>query len=97
MMKISIGYPLRAAEREILKGGSKRSELYRIDPFMNAEEILKTQEMIKQEIYVSDKILDYILNVIEATRSNQLLFRRSFHPGRSGSHRCRKGPCLFQG
>jgi MoxR-like ATPase len=70
MMRISIGYPLRAAEREILKGGSKRRELYGIEPIMNAEEILKTQEMIRKEIYVSDKILDYILNVIEATRGN---------------------------
>ena len=70
MMKIRIGYPLRSAEKEILKGGSKRSELYTIDPIMDGEEILKTQEMIKREIYVSDKILDYILNVIETTRSS---------------------------
>ncbi len=70
MMKIRIGYPLRSAEKEILKGGSKRSELYTIDPIMDGEEILKTQEMIKREVYVSDKILDYILNVIETTRSS---------------------------
>lgn len=38
---------------------------------MGVEEILKTQELIKREIFVSDKILEYILNVIEATRSNQ--------------------------
>ena len=37
---------------------------------MNGEEILKTQETIKREIYVSDKILDYLLNVIETTRTS---------------------------
>jgi MoxR-like ATPase len=68
MMKINIGYPLRSAEREILKGGSKRSELYGIDPIMNGEEIIRTQEMIRREIFVSNKILDYILNLVEATR-----------------------------
>lgn len=70
MMKINIGYPLRSAEREILKGGSKRSELYGIDPIMNGEEILRTQELIRREIFVSHKILDYILNLIEATRKS---------------------------
>jgi MoxR-like ATPase len=69
MMKIRIGYPLRSAEKEILKGGSKRSELYEIEPTMDGEEILKTQEMIKRDIYVSDKMLDYILNLIETTRA----------------------------
>jgi MoxR-like ATPase len=69
MMKIRIGYPLRSAEKEILKGGSKRSELYGIEPTMDGEEILKTQEMIKRDIYVSDKMLDYILNLIETTRA----------------------------
>ena len=71
LMKIRIGYPERTAEREILKGGSKRREIYQLDPIMGVEEILKTQELIKREIFVSDKILEYILNVIEATRSNQ--------------------------
>jgi MoxR-like ATPase len=69
MMRIRIGYPLRSAEKEILKGGSKRSELYSIEPILDSEQILTTQKMIRQDIYVSDKILDYILNVIETTRA----------------------------
>lgn len=71
LMKIRIGYPERTAEREILKGGSKRREIYQLEPIMGVEEILKTQELIRRQIFVSDKILEYILNVIEATRSNQ--------------------------
>jgi MoxR-like ATPase len=70
MMKINIGYPLRSAEMEILRGGSKRSELYAIDPIMDGEEILRTQETIRREIFVSSKVLDYILNLVEATRSS---------------------------
>lgn len=70
MMKIRIGYPERSAEREILKGGSKRKELYKIEPIMHGEEILKTQDQIRRETFVSEKILDYILNVIEATRAS---------------------------
>ena len=70
MMKISIGYPARAAEREILKGGSRRREIYSIAPVMDTQEVLAIQEIIKSGVYVSDKILDYLLNVIEATRKS---------------------------
>ncbi len=73
MMKISIGYPAREAEREILKGGSRRREIYSIESIMRDGEVLDIQEMIKKNIYVSDKILDYLLNVIERTRSSQYL------------------------
>lgn len=71
MMKISIGYPPRSAEREILKGGSKRAQIYTIDPVMTLDEIVETQEFVRKGIHVSDKVLDYILNVIEASRSNR--------------------------
>jgi MoxR-like ATPase len=70
MMKIRIGYPERPAEREILKGGSKRKELYKIEPIMQGEEILKMQDKIRRETFVSERILDYILNLIEATRES---------------------------
>jgi MoxR-like ATPase len=73
MMKISIGYPLREAEREILKGGSKRREIYSIQPIMDREEVLEIQDLVKSEIYVSDKVLDYLLNVIEETRKSEYL------------------------
>jgi MoxR-like ATPase len=73
MMKISIGYPSREAEKEILKGGSRRAELYNIKPMMNKEEVLALEESIKKTVYVSDKIFDYMLNIIEATRRSKYL------------------------
>jgi len=74
MMKISIGYPARTAEKEILRGGSKRREIYSIKPIMAEGEVPEIQQTIKNEVYVSDKIIDYFLNVIEATRSSKFLF-----------------------
>jgi MoxR-like ATPase len=71
-MKISIGYPSREAEKEIIKGGSKREELYKIQPFISKEEIIKIQEEIKN-VYVSDKIADYILDIVWATRESKYL------------------------
>ena len=70
MMKISIGYPSREAEREILKGGSKREELYKISPILDKDEVLKIQNEIEQ-VYLSDKVIEYILDIVEATRNSK--------------------------
>lgn len=73
MMRISIGYPPRVAEKEILRGGSRRKEIYSISPIMDREESREIQEEIRKGVYVSDKILDYLLNIIEATRQSKYL------------------------
>ncbi|MDY0040141.1 MAG: MoxR family ATPase [Desulforhabdus sp.] len=73
MMKISIGYPVRSAEKEILKGGSRRSEIYSINPIMDKDEVMEIQQTVKNGVYVSDKVIDYFLNVIEATRKSKYL------------------------
>ena len=73
MMKIKIGYPRRSAEREILEGGSRRRAIYSIEPYMNREEVLAIQQRIRKETYLSDKVLDYLLNIIESTRGSKYL------------------------
>mgnify|MGYP000019106752 CR=1 FL=1 len=73
IMKISIGYPPRSAEREILKGGSKREELHEIKTLLSKDDLIFIQKEVK-EVYLSDKIADYILDIIEATRNNKYLY-----------------------
>jgi MoxR-like ATPase len=73
MMKISIGYPSREAEREILKGGSKREEIYSIEPVMNKEEVIGIQQDIRKNVVVSDRITEYILDVVASTRKSRYL------------------------
>ncbi len=70
MMKISIGYPSREAEREIIKGGSKREELYGLQPEMDKSEVEKIQDEIEQ-VYLSDKIIDYVLDIAQITRKSK--------------------------
>ncbi|MEJ5300972.1 MAG: MoxR family ATPase [Thermodesulforhabdaceae bacterium] len=72
-MRIQIGYPDRDAERQILQGGSRRREIYSIEPVTSAEEILEMQRAIRQDIYVSDAVMEYVLDVVEATRKSPFL------------------------
>lgn len=73
MMKINIGYPDRSAEKKILRGGSRRREIYGLEPFLNRLEVLAIQEKIRDGVFVSEKILEYLLNIVEATRTSSYL------------------------
>jgi MoxR-like ATPase len=70
MLKVSIGYPSRDAEREILRFGSQKEELEGISPMFSPDEILRVQAGIEQDVRVSEKILDYALNLAEKTRGH---------------------------
>ncbi|MBA4416549.1 MAG: AAA family ATPase [Syntrophus sp. (in: bacteria)] len=73
MMKIQIGYPSEEAEREILRLGSTREELYSIEPVIEKEEVIHIQEDITKSVFVSEKIFDYTLAIIKATRKSEYL------------------------
>jgi MoxR-like ATPase len=70
MMKISIGYPMHDAEREILRFGSQRDEIQNIKAVVSALELLEMHENIVQTVKVSEKILDYVLEITKITRSH---------------------------
>jgi MoxR-like ATPase len=70
MMKVSIGYPSREAEREILRDGSQKDELAGIAPLFSPVGILRVQAEIEKGVKVSEKILDYVLTLTEKTRNH---------------------------
>ncbi|MDR2179137.1 MAG: MoxR family ATPase [Synergistaceae bacterium] len=70
MMKVSIGYPAKDAEREILRVGSQRDKLSDIEPLFSPDEVLRLQTSIEHDVTVSDKILDYMLSLTEKTRTS---------------------------
>lgn len=73
MMRINIGYPSRLAEKEILRNGSRRKDVHAIQPMLDRHEVLEIQARIRDEVYLSEKILDYVLDVVAATRNSKYL------------------------
>lgn len=57
MMKIGIGYPNRKAEMDIIRGGSRREELYSLKPFLNSEDCVNIQDSIRKNVFISEKFL----------------------------------------
>lgn len=67
MMKLVVDYPNREEEMEILNRMAQTSTPSPIQPVVEIEQIMRARAVVDQ-IYVDDKIKDYILNIIFATR-----------------------------
>lgn len=66
MMKLLVTYPSKKEEREILERMSIGKEI-KVNPIINPERILALREMMEQ-IYIDEKIKDYVLDLVFATR-----------------------------
>jgi MoxR-like ATPase len=67
MLKLKIGYPTRDEERQILELMARTSGTPQAQPVVSPEQILRAREVIN-DIYVDDKVKDYIVDVVCATR-----------------------------
>lgn len=70
LMCISIGYPDRASERALLAGLDRREALRSLPAVMTPEDMLQAQRAVR-DVHASEALLDYLQNVMAATRSGQ--------------------------
>ncbi|ARU04810.1 AAA family ATPase [Comamonas serinivorans] len=70
LMRISMGYPDRAAERALLAGESRRSLLAGLGAQLAPGELHQLQQAVAQ-VYAADPLLDYLQDVVAATRSGK--------------------------
>jgi len=68
LMRVSLGYPAHAAERALLLGEARRDMLPRLAPVLNLEQLAAIQVRAKA-IRVSEAVVDYVLRLAEATRT----------------------------
>lgn len=68
MLKLNIGYPNREEERAILDRMATTSSLPPVAPVISPHDILKSREVVN-EVYVDEKIREYIVDIVFATRN----------------------------
>ncbi|HFQ93511.1 MAG TPA: AAA family ATPase, partial [Anaerolineae bacterium] len=66
MLKVNVGYPTRAEERVIIDRMTAVT-IPTANPVATPEDILQARETVKQ-IYVDDKIKEYVLDLVRVTR-----------------------------
>ncbi|MHB8057886.1 MAG: AAA family ATPase [Desulfuromonadaceae bacterium] len=67
-----IGYPAEHLEREIIAGGGVREKVGSMEPLVTAAEIMAARREV-QAVYLSEKVLSYIHNLVLATRTHDLI------------------------
>jgi len=68
LMRVVLGYPDAAHERELLRGGDRRELLAGIAPVLDAAGVLAVQRAVRA-VYVADALLDYAQALIVRTRA----------------------------
>jgi MoxR-like ATPase len=68
LMCITLGYPDRKSERELLAGADRREAISKLRPVMSPVQLLEAQRAV-QAVHASEALLDYLQALIQATRS----------------------------
>ncbi len=68
LMRLSLGYPAKAAERALLLGDARRNLLARLEPQLDRAALAAVQDAVG-EVRVSEALVDYVLRLVEATRT----------------------------
>ena len=85
MLKLKIGYPTRAEERQILEpDGAHHRHAHDAAPVVDAAANSRRRAEVINDIYVDDKVKDYIVDLVCATRDPEhyKIAGEGFHPAR---------------
>ncbi len=69
-MRISLGYPDRAAERELLRGSDRRDMLDNLPAVLAPHDLLELQMQVRQ-VHAAEPLLNYLQDLMAATRSGR--------------------------
>lgn len=72
MLRLHIGYPNQADERQILRDRERRDPISSIKPVMNEEDVLELQKRAS-EVRVDEVLIDYLLQIVAQTRENEAI------------------------
>lgn len=67
MLKVHVGYPTREEERSILDAMATSAPKLNVDAVVGPEDIIRARGVVN-DIYVDDRVKDYIVNIVWATR-----------------------------
>jgi MoxR-like ATPase len=94
-MRIRMGYPDRQAEREILRTTQRAAEI-QVNAVLRAADLTAAQEEV-QQIRVDDALLDYMLAIVDQTRSYESLALGVSPRGAQGLFRASQALALLEG
>jgi MoxR-like ATPase len=95
-MRIRMGYPARASEKEIIRNNAGTSGAEQVAALMDAADVTAMQETVSQ-VRVDDSLLDYALDIIERTRQTEQLSLGVSPRGAVMLHRAAQARAFLEG
>ncbi len=96
LMRIRIGYPDPEAEKAILDQQQSLHPAEELNPVLTAQEVLDLQNMV-EKVRVDPSLLDYLMAIVTATRSSELLTLGVSTRGATSLTRAVKALALLRG
>jgi len=95
-LRIRIGYPTRAVEARIVREEPSKSALEATEPVMSQADVIAIQNRVP-EIRVDDRLVDYALDLVEATRHHEHLEVGVSPRGTIAFIRCAQAAAILEG
>ena len=96
LMRISLGYPDRASERQLLSGLDRRRLVTSLPAALGPSQLQALQAAVLA-VHVSDPLLDYVQDLMDATRNGQWFVQGLSPRAGIGLLRVAKARALLQG
>ncbi len=96
LMTLSIGYPGRSEERELLLSGGVEKTLAELSPVLDADRLGRLQRAVPR-VQVADKLAEYLLDIAEATRQGGDFILGVSTRGVQGLYRTVQALALYRG
>lgn len=96
LMRLEMGYPDAASEREILRSHAQNHSADAVRPVVSAEELLQIQRQV-EEVQVDEAVVDYLMAIVEKTRTHEHLSLGASPRGSIALYRAAQSLALVEG
>ncbi|MEI6045140.1 MAG: MoxR family ATPase [Chloroflexota bacterium] len=96
LIRISMGYPGKRAEIEMLSRQQLQHPLESLKQVINASELIAAQEAVK-EVYVDELVKDYIVTLVGRTREHEEVYLGASPRGSLALYRASQARALLEG
>jgi MoxR-like ATPase len=96
LMRIRMGYPSRASEKEIIRNNAGLSGGEQVEAMMEAADVMAMQESVSH-VKVDDSLLDYALEIVDRTRQSEQLTLGVSPRGAVMLHRAAQSRAFLEG
>ena len=69
LMKLTIGYPNAADEKQLLRAGGAQDALEHLQPVVDADEVRELQARVGA-VHVSESLVEYLMTIVQTTRTH---------------------------